>query len=179
MPPAIVFAAVPAPLDYSNAAGTGSSWGPSIAIIGGPILVWNGIQGDVGIYFSQFAGAKWGAQNNIGGVGTSDRPAVAADPVTGVPRMVWKGVPGDHALYTSTLRGAFWAPQQDVAWVIAGNGPAGTIGVGRPASQLGPGLVTAGGRLLMVWRGIGDDKNLWFTQALYRSINESDSTVSE
>ena len=144
---------------------TGSSFGPSISVIGSPIMAWKGVDGDSGVYFSTFTNGQWGGQRNIGGIGSSDRPAIAADPVTNVPRLVWKGIEGDHALWTSTLRGLFWQPQEQVAWVIAGNGPAGTVGVGHPGSQYGPGLTSGGGRLSMVWRGIDDDQTLWYTQA--------------
>lgn len=147
-------------------AGAGSSHGPSIAIVGGtPILVCKGVEGDSGVYFSTFLAGSWSAPIKIGGMGTSDRPAVAADPVTGVPRIVCKGVQGDHALYTSMLRGLFWEPREEVAWVVAGNGGAGTAEVGRPGSEFGPSLVTARGKIFMVWRGIDDDQELWFTQA--------------
>jgi hypothetical protein len=158
-----------------NIGGFGSNVGPSIGIVlGSPLMVWKGVEGDSGIYAASFTGGTWVQQNQnpIPGVGTSDRPAVAADPVTGMPRLVWKGVGGDFALYTSTRQGAtnlqqigFWQPQQQVAWVIVGDGGLGTVEVGRPGSQFGPGLVTASGRLAMVWRGAGDDEDLWFTQA--------------
>lgn len=149
-----------------NIPNTGSSCGPSIAIIGSPTMAWKGVDGDSGIYFATFSGS-WTSQGQqpIPGVGTSDRPALSADPVAGVPRLVWKGVAGDDSMNTSTLRGLFWQPQEEVAWVIAGNGAIGTVGVGRPGSAFGPGLITAGGRLSMVWRGVGDDEDLWFTQA--------------
>jgi hypothetical protein len=49
--------------------------------------------------------------------------------------------------------------------VVAGNGALGTVGVGRPGSEFGPGLITTGGRLSMVWRGVGTDEDLWYTQA--------------
>lgn len=150
----------------------GSQFGPSIAIVGSPFMVWKGVEGDSGIYTSSFTGGQWGPQAQIPGVGTSDRPAIAADPVIGVPRAVWKGVEGDSMLYTTTQRivppGAgigFWQPQEQVAWIIVGNGPQGTVGIGYPGSKFGPNLVTAGGRLAMVWRGVDDDEDLWFTQA--------------
>ena len=142
----------------------GSSCGASVAIIGTPIMVWKGVDGDSAIYSATFSGS-WGAQQPVPGVGTSDRPAITADPVTGIPRMVWKGIDGDDGLYTSTLRGLFWQPQEAVAWVIAGNGPAGTVGIGHPGSAFGPSLVTSGGRLSMVWRGVGNDESLHYTQA--------------
>jgi len=146
--------------------GVGSSCGPSITTVPGvgPLLVWKGVDDDSGIYFTTYQAGSWQPQNNVGGVGTSDRPAVALD-VTGIPRMVWKGVEGDHGLYTSTLRGLFWQPQQLVSWVVAGNGGLGTVTVGYPGSEFGPGLITAVGKLFMAWRGVGEDQELWFTQA--------------
>ena len=151
---------------------TGSSHGPSIAIgapgagPGIPYLVWKGVAGDAGLYFSTYSDSGgWAAQKPIGGVGSTDSPAVALDPVTAVPRMVWKGVAGDNALYTSTLRGIFWQPQDFVAWVEVGNGGQGTATVGRPFTSAGPGLVSNGQQLLMIWRGSDPDQDLWFTQA--------------
>jgi len=151
-------------------AGVGSQFGPSVAIVGSPIMAWKGVEHDSGIYVATFTGGKWTpqTQNPIPGIGTSDRPAISSDPVTGVPRLVWKGVEGDSALYTTTRRGTsigFWQPQEQVAWIIGGNGGLGTVVVGRPGSRFGPGLIAAGGRLAMVWRGEDDDEDLWFTQA--------------
>ncbi len=150
--------------------GVGSQFGPTIAIVGSPVMAWKGVPGDSGIYVATFTSGNWvqQTQNPIPGIGTSDRPAIAADPVTGIPRLVWKGVDGDFALYTTTQRGTsvgLWQPQEQVAWIIVGNGGLGTVEVGRPGSKFGPGLVTGRGRLLMVWRGAGDDEDLWFTQA--------------
>jgi hypothetical protein len=172
--------------------GVGSNFGPSIAIVGLPRMVWKGVKGDSGIYAASFTGGKWvqQTQNPIPGIGTSDRPAIAADPVTSVPvpnaRLVWKGVEGDSALYTTTQRAppagpatiGFWQPQEQVAWIIAGDGGVGTVEVGRPGSKFGPGLVTAGGRLEMVWRGVGDDEDLLFTQAA-PSASVGGQTIAE
>lgn len=147
--------------------GVGSTHGPSIAIIGGlPTMAWKGIDGDSGIYVSTFTGGGWAPQNNVGGVGTSARPSITTDPISGFPRLLWKGVDGDYALYTSIqFNNQFWQPQEQVAWVVLGNGPAGTVGVGHPGSEVGPGVVTSGGKILMAWRGTGDDQRVWFTQA--------------
>jgi hypothetical protein len=153
----------------------GSSNGPSIAIVNGvPVAVWKGVDGDDGIYYAAFnsVSGNWEGQRNVGGIGTSDRPYVTMDPLSQSPRMVWKGVNDDQNLYTSDLRGAwtpptsdgFWQPQQQVGWVIAGNTTAGTVATGRPGSGFGPCLVTAVGKIFMVWRGVNDDQDLWFTQ---------------
>jgi hypothetical protein len=157
--------------------GIGSQFGPSIAIVGSPLIVWKGVEHDSAIYVATFTGGKWvqQTQNPIPGIGTSDRPSIATDPVTGMPRLVWKGVEGDFALYTTTQRSSpttppsaavrFWQPQEKVSWIIAGDAGLGTVKVDGPGSKFGPALVTAGGRLAMAWRGAGDDEDLWFTQA--------------
>jgi hypothetical protein len=158
-----------------NLQGTGSTNGPSIAMVTGvPIMAWRGVSGDSGLYYAAFnnTSQKWDNQRNIGGVGSSDRPCLTTDPLSNAPRMVWKGIAGDQSLYTSELRGnwpppqsdAFWLPQQQVSWIVAGNGTAGTITTGLPGSAFGPGLVMAAGKIFMVWRGIDQDQNLWFTQ---------------
>ncbi len=147
--------------------GVGSSDGPSIAMTPGPILVWKGIEGDSGIFFSTFNPASipppWQPQQKIGGVGTSDRPALISD-VTGQPLMVWKGIEGDSNLFASTQTGIFWQPQQPVSWIVPGNVAGGTIGVDFPGTAFGPGIATDGSRVFVVWRGEGDDQGIWFTQ---------------
>jgi hypothetical protein len=160
--------------NVQNIPQTGSSHAPSIAMIGvvpgvargNPYLIWKGVDGDAGLYYSTYSDTGgWAPQKPIGGVGSTDSPAIAPDPVTGVPRMVWKGVAGDNALYTSTLRGLFWQPQDFVAWVEVGNGGQGTATIGRPFTSAGPGLISTGQQLLMIWRGSDPDQDLWFTQA--------------
>jgi len=148
--------------------GTGSLVGPAMTVFkGAPLLVWRGIPGDDGLYYSTWNNASvppaWSAQNNIGGTGSADRPSVCVD-FNGLPRVVWRGIPGDDSLYTSTLVGLFWQPEQSVEWVIAGNGPAGTVGVGVPGSDLGPSVTSAGGKILLAWRGVPGDDGIYFTQ---------------
>jgi hypothetical protein len=145
--------------------GVGSSTGPSMAIIpgAGPFLIWKGAQDDSGIYFSTFNGV-WQPQIKVAGAGTSNRPVIVFD-VAGVPRMVCKGVDGDSAIYTSTLRGLFWQPPERIAWVVAGNGGLGSADIGYPGTASGPGTTVAGAKILLAWRGAGEDQNVWFTQA--------------
>ena len=38
------------------------------------------------------------------------------------------------------------------------------VGIGRPASATGPSVTSAGGKLLLAWRGIPDDDGLYYTQ---------------
>lgn len=148
--------------------GTGSSDGPTMTIFNGaPLLAWKGIPGDTGLFYTTWNNG-WAAQKNIPGVGSRDRPSICVD-FAGVPRMVWRGVEGDDALYTSTLLGAppnvlFWQPQQRLGWVIAGNGPAGTVGIGNPGSGVGPSETGAPGKVLLTWQGVPGDHGIYFTQ---------------
>jgi len=157
--------------------GTGSTNGPALTIYtGAPLLAWRGVPDDDALYFSSYVNGAWAPQNRIGGVGSTDRPTLCVD-FDGLPRLVWRGIDGDDALYTSTLVGLFWQPQQLVQWIIAGNGPAGTVGIGNAGSELGPSIAaaepgarsfTAGGgargNVYMVWRGVPGDSAIYFTQ---------------
>jgi hypothetical protein len=151
--------------------GTGSSNSPSIAIFNGaPILVWKGLAGDSGLYFTlwQSPGNPWLPQFNIGGMGSADRPAICID-FAGLPRMVWRGIEDDHVLYTSTLVSEpgvqFWQPQQILEWIVVGNGPQGTVGIGTPGSSAGPGITSSAGKVFLVWQGVPGDDGIYFTQA--------------
>ena len=156
---------------------TGSSIGPSLTIHNGwPLLVWKGHGGDTGLYYSTYGPGGWAAQNMVGGVGSADRPTVCVD-FDGVPRMVWRGIPGDDALYTSTLVGIFWQPQDLVRWIVAGNGPSGTLSIGNAGAAFGANIATAmpgqrsftagggdAGNVYLVWRGVPGDNSIYFTQ---------------
>jgi hypothetical protein len=150
--------------------GTGSTNGPAMTVFNGaPLLAWRGIDDDDGLYWATWNGGTWSGQQNVGGTGSADRPSVCVD-FAGLPRMVWRGIEGDDALYTSTLIGQFWQPQQLVEWIIAGNGPAGTVGVGVAGSAVGPsvtpGLTVGGaGTVSLAWQGVPDDDGVYFTQA--------------
>ena len=147
--------------------GVGSLVGPAMTIFSGvPLLVWRGILGDDGLWFSTWSNASnaWAGQKPVVETGSADRPSVCVD-FSGVPRMVWRGIPDDDKLYTSTLIGIFWQPQQVVEWVIAGNGPAGTVGIGVPGSDFGPSVTSDGTRVFLAWRGVPGDDGIYFTQA--------------
>jgi hypothetical protein len=144
--------------------GTGSVCAPSLTVVGGvPLLVWRGISGDDALYYTTWRN-PWAAQQQIGGTGSEDRPSVCVG-FDNLPRMVWRGVPGDDSLYTSTLVGQFWQPQQQLSWVIAGNGPQGTVGIGVPGSSVGPTITNAGGSVFLAWQGVPGDDGIYFTQA--------------
>jgi hypothetical protein len=145
-------------------AGTGSTSAPSMTIANGvPLLVWRGVSGDNGIYYTTWQN-PWLPQRKIGGVGSEDRPSVCVG-FDNLPRMVWRGVSGDDSLYTTMLVGQFWQPQQQLSWVVAGNGSQGTVSIGVPGSSVGPTITNAAGVVFLAWRGVPGDSAIYFTQA--------------
>ena len=144
--------------------GTGSVSAPSMTVAGGvPLLVWRGISGDDALYYTTWQN-PWAAQQQIGGTGSDDRPSVCLG-FDNLPHMVWRGVSGDDSLYMSTLIGQFWQPQQQLSWIIAGDGPQGTVGIGIPGSIVGPTITNAGDRVFLAWQGVPGDDGIYFTQA--------------
>jgi hypothetical protein len=85
-------------------------------------MAWKGIEGDSGIYFSQFQAGEWNAQANVPGVGTSVHPALAV--FNGELFMAWKGIPADDGIYFSNFNEVNWAGQQKVPGVGTSDGPA-------------------------------------------------------
>ena len=165
---------------------TGSANGPSVTIFNGsPLVAWRGIPDDDGLYFATFANGFWSGQQQIGGLGSNDRPSLCVD-FNNQPRMVWRGIDKDDALYTSALVNIFWQPQELVQWIIAGNGPAGTVGRGGPGSDIGPSIAigvavpptftspgSGPGNLYLVWRGVHDDSGIYFTQGAPGAVGQS------
>ena len=144
--------------------GVGSSDGPSLAVGGSSnftnsyfdlYMVWKGVPGDSGLYWSRFNGNSWLPQQKIPGVGSSNGPIVATYNTSagGVPSsglfMAWKGVSGDSGIYfarSPDLNG--WQPQQKVS------------GVGTSAR---PALAEFQGRMYMAWKGIPGDQGLYYS----------------
>jgi hypothetical protein len=144
--------------------GVGSLCSPSLTVAGGaPLMVWRGIPGDDSLYYATWQNG-WANQQRIGGTGSEDRPSICVG-FDNLPRAVWRGVPGDDSLYTSTLIGQFWQPQQQLSWVVAGNGPQGTVDIGVPGSIVGPTVTNANNRILLAWQGVPGDDGIYFTQA--------------
>ena len=70
------------------------------------LLLWRGVKGDQGIYFTQgaagTAGAApidWSTQAQIPGVGTTGRPSITVFKQRIL--IAWQGVEGDHTIYTA------------------------------------------------------------------------------
>jgi hypothetical protein len=115
-------------------------------------MVWKGIEGDSGIYHSSLADTVWAPQQVIPNVGTSHSPALAA--FRNSLCMAWKGVDSDSGIYvaqTAEFNPDSWSAQQNVPGVGTSHGPA---------------LVAQEDqRLVMAWKGAGDD------DAIYTSFN--------
>jgi hypothetical protein len=136
--------------------GAGSSHGPAVTTVasgggGAPtlelFLVWKGVPGDQGIYFSQsFNGEIWTQHQKVPGVGTSSQPAVAQ--FNGRTWLACKGVSGDQGIYVTTFDGTNWAPQMQMR------------GIG---TSVGPSLAVMGDRLYMIWKGIENDSQVYYT----------------
>src|SRR5215475_12465554 len=73
--------------------------------------------------------------------------------------MVWKGVVGDPGIYESELLVDGWTPQQRVSGVGSSHSPA-LARTGVPSS------IPPRTGLLMTWKGVGDDKHLYWTRNL-------------
>jgi hypothetical protein len=142
----------------TNIHNVGSSHTPALAnypVMGngvfasGLFMAWKGVSGDQGLYFSRNPDRDpngWFPQTPIGGVGTSDKPALAY--FNNRMWMAWKGIAGDSGIYYSTFDGNQWTPQQRV------------YGVGTSSS---PTLAVLGNRLYMAWKGIEGDSGIYYT----------------
>jgi hypothetical protein len=136
--------------------GVGTSHGPVMATYNtssggvpsyGLFLAWKGVSSDSGIYFTRSPNlAGWDPQQNVSGVGTSARPALAE--FQGKMYMAWKGISGDQGLYYSSFDGNKWAPQQNIRGVGTSSGPA---------------LLAVGSRLYLFWKGVDGDSNIYFS----------------
>jgi hypothetical protein len=155
--------------------GVGSSNGPSIAMVPGPMLTWKSIGDSSGVFFStyNFNSRHWEGQQNIPGIGSSDRPVLIADVAGGSPLMVWKGIEDDSSLYTANKTDT-WGVQQLVYWNIPGNGGAGVIDTRTPGTTCGPGITSDQFRVFLAWRGAGADSGIWFTQRAPDQIGGED-----
>ncbi|AUT75864.1 hypothetical protein C2L64_47165 [Paraburkholderia hospita] len=114
-------------------------------------MAWKGVQDDQGIWFSTDFGGGWAPQENVAGIGTSFRPALASynffDSFTETTQihMAWKGIEGDQGIWFIKFDGN---PQQQVP------------GVG---TSVGPSLAVYNDLLYMAWKGVVGDQGIWFT----------------
>ena len=99
---------------------TGSSIGPAMTIFNGwPLLVWRGIGGDTGLYYSTYGPGGWAAQNLVGGVGsTTGRPCAS----TSMACREWSG--GASPVTMRSTRPRSWASSGSRRIACAGSWPA-------------------------------------------------------
>jgi hypothetical protein len=71
-------------------------------------MAWKGLESDQRIFFNQFNGSTWTAQQFIPNVATSVGPTAVN--FQGTIYMVWKGMNGDPGMYWSKLAGATFTP---------------------------------------------------------------------
>jgi hypothetical protein len=162
--------------------GVGTSHGPALTMTykgfnqDRLVMAWKGAEADANLYFTRMGSKKWDSQQRIGGVGSSEGPALCTD-LDGVARMVWRGVSGDEALWSSTLQDLNWQPQERVQWVVPGNGSEGTTRIDNAISSFGPAACTRRpvqsfasdpppppAKIFVAWHGGNGDSGLFFTQ---------------
>ncbi len=145
-------------------AGRGTSDGPALVVYNQQLhMYWKGIDGDSNIYHAVLVdpgNALWGPQDqvfyvNAGNLRSGQTPvaiATSAGPVSATPFAAtnswshWKGVPGDHALWFARFQnGAF----------------SGQVSVANVGSEAAPSIASLDRRLVLAWRGNGDDRELY------------------
>jgi hypothetical protein len=128
------------------------------------VMAWKGVSGDAGIYWSTLIGGVWSPQQRIVGRGTSHGPALVV--FNGQLHMYWKGIQEDdnvyHAILVDSANG-IWGPQDRVAYVDAGNLASGETPIAIGTSD-SPVATVRGTELILAWKGIPGDDNLWFSR---------------
>jgi len=120
---------------------------PGLAVFNNHLyMAWKGIEHDQRIFWSNFDGSTWAAQQFVAGVGTSCGPSLAV--FNGQLYMAWKGINADQGIYYSSFNGTSWAPQQLVPGVWTSTGPS---------------LAVFNGKLYMAWKGMVTDQRIWWT----------------
>ena len=154
---------------------TASGWSPQVRIedvssTHGPALIayrrddtttalfmaWKGSDDDSGLYWSRnpFCSEDgWAPQEQIVGVGSSSRPALAE--FAGTIHMAWKGTGDDTGIYYSRFDGTGWTAQLSV------------LGVGTSGA---PSLAVVQDHLYLFWRGVDDDQDI-YTASLGLDVN--------
>jgi len=120
---------------------------PALAVFNSKMyMAWKGIERDERIFYSNFDGTSWGAQQLLPGIATSSGAALTV--FNGKLYMAWKGMLADQGIYWSLFDGTSWASQKLVA------------GVG---TSTGPRLAVFNNKLYMAWKGIEGDQRLFWS----------------
>ena len=112
-------------------------------------MVWQGEGGNDGLYYAtSHDGHTWTGNQSLPGAASSNQPALAI--FNGVPVLCFKGGMNDSGIYSTTYHASSnsWAP-------VVHTGPFRTTG--------SPALIVYQSKLFMVWRGAGNDTDLWWS----------------
>jgi hypothetical protein len=144
--------------------GVGTSSRPAVVEFNNQmVMAWKGVSGDAGIYWSRLNGGSWSPQQRITGRGTSHGPALVV--FQGQLHMYWKGVEDDDNVYHAVLvdpANGIWGPQDRVSYVDAGNLASGETPIAIGTSD-SPVATVRGNELVLAWKGIPGDDDLWFS----------------
>ncbi len=142
----------------------GTSDSPALVAVGGRALwmAWKGVNDEQGIYYSafrpDFAGTNWEPQSKVGGVGTSDGPALGV--IHGfLLWMAWKGANGDQGIWWSTYDGVnTWGTQCNGAFQLQCN--AGGVGTSDSPALA---AIDISSPSYMAWKGVNGDQGIWWS----------------
>lgn len=142
----------------------GTSDRPCLACTGGhnftarwelPFMVWKGVDGDSGIYWSRFNG-DWSFQQRVSNVGCSYSPALVEIPDSAMGGlgtgllMAWKGAGDDQGIY--------W-----LQWGIHGWGNSQSH-VDHVGTSHAPALGMLNGQVYMAWKGVKGDSAIYWSR---------------
>ena len=144
--------------------GVGTSHGPSIAVyeVNGRLflfMVWKGVGGDDRVFYTtKYMDDPWAPQARVHLARSHYEPSIAV-----YNRRLFMVVNLGNAIWFHTYYPNQWAPQHKQ--VVINN-----FGVG---TSHGPSVAAHGGRLFMVWKGVGTDNRIWYSSvATNMSLNE-------
>lgn len=125
------------------------------------VMAWKGAKNDSTIWYSFLSGASWSPQHQHRAARTSNSPALAI--LNGTLYMFWKGPDEEAGIWYSSLGqndGTTWGPQYPVMYHDINTSGTVLHPVGTSSS---PDATTRGNRIILTWKGAGDDQRIWFT----------------
>jgi len=141
----------------------GTSARPALAMFNGRMhAAWKGVPGDSTIYWSRHNGSSWTPQQGIAGRGTSEGPSLAV--LGDRLYMFWKGIEGDSDSYFASLGPEFdaiWKVQQKIFHTVSAAEGEVAVNIGT-SSQ--PAATALGGEVVLTWKGVPDDTQLFFAR---------------
>ncbi|GAY12998.1 matrixin family metalloprotease [Pseudonocardia sp. N23] len=139
----------------------GTSAQPALAYLEDTVAAWKGVDGDTGIYWAPQEGAIWQPQERIPDAESSHGPALA---VLNHRLYLFFRDPDDSTLWY-TSRGAgrkqLWTPRRIVQAEDHSLDTGGGVWI-TPGSSDGPAAATHLDRILLAWKGAGDDSGIYW-----------------